>query len=505
MCNKIILITLIGIAMAFDNCDRTSPTEPLKLNFEPLPNPKISKIEREAELVYSPKKVKVFLGSRRAWVATTFERLWHISPTDVKSKIRDYPPNEREIRQWKLRKECNIKNDYYDWGSDANECWRDTYELNTWVKEKKLVKFATAAKMTKTACNMEWECLFYETTLYTDLNVKAHMTFVNVIHDISDHFILDVFGPNGKAFNLTFEQENFINLGRDSSAMVDPILKNQVSQLNVRVICFNSSRSSETCTIKCECDMDGEVMYVQMGKWNCLRNSCIWVNRPQKRNKRSEEDNKRPASIQDVKDLIMEQTFDEGEYAYNLLTLWTELEITRNVLLKTIQSMAKIDEQLIGQILEKPAVTEWKTPDIFLLHPCVDLLNSKTNCQSDHIYKGGRWIEKDKATEIKCQNPSKYRNISIFKPSELYIAEIVHKDPRGTSTSQDGWAWIQARREELDYASKIWRKDQASDTLGGLIADYNPFLGYGWSIANFATMGLSILAFLFSLAAFFRR
>lgn len=142
------------------------------------------------------------------------------------------------------------------------------------------------------------------------------------------------------------------------------------------------------------------------------------------------------------------------EVRYNFGLLVQELKYTRDVLLQTILSVAKIDDQLIGVILNSRTRSQFITKNKFYLISDEEIGNEDFNCKEGIIFRKGRWSLK--SNETQCINVTDSRLINLFKPKSLWFNEGEQSTLNKSRNYLDGWSAIIEEFNKLQIEVKTF-------------------------------------------------
>lgn len=147
------------------------------------------------------------------------------------------------------------------------------------------------------------------------------------------------------------------------------------------------------------------------------------------------------------------------EVQYNFGFMIDELRNTRTILTQTIVSIAKIDDQLLGTILNNKARSQFITENKFYLISGAESENGDSNCNKDNmIFKTGRWEFKTNGSQ--CTNIQSVESIDILKPLNLWPYGVKKETFNQTDVNLDGWTAMIKEHKKLNEELKTIKNIQ---------------------------------------------
>lgn len=215
---------------------------------------------------------------------------------------------------------------------------------------------------------------------------------------------------------------------------------------------------------------------------------------------------KEAASVEDLKPIITSMIFESSETNYNLFQLLKGLVETTSVLKKTIESVAKLDDELVGKIIGLQPKTKWFNDHLFHMCPCFQIdRSSNGNCHDNFIYKDGRYKFND--SKDQCSSFSNDSVIHIPKAQHVNLSFSLLDIPpaRGTVGSWEGWSWSAEQKQNLletmafqddstfpgsgNPLSQLYNEGVKAFSFWSFWSRYTPFL-------NFVALALSVYNFI---------
>lgn len=383
-------------------------------------------------------------------------------------------PSYEESKKWIEAGKCAVGPDCADcWGNDAKACLEIDAAAKHMINGKELTKTVNNNHFAFHTCNISWRCGLNKAkfpTFVTRRNDKwvAYTEYANgteLILDTRDYWVHEDYSLRKVSDHIAIEDQR-------------------------ELACFVQEQKEVGC-------YDQELgNFVEFRKnWACQGRACYLLDANfnfSLSNENAKYAELKAASMEDLKGVIATEHQLNEELRYNFGLVLEELITLRKTLTKTILSLAKVDDRLIGNILGQPTRSQFLSDSTFFLSPCTDPEKQESNCFGDLIFKNGRWSKKTKKEE--CVNVQQPKKIAIFgKNVEMWFPEIRDKELVGTSSEMEGWSYYAQQKQNL-HEAMLWVKDGQSTTSLGDV--------YGWpkGFVNHALIGfLSGHIFLFSM------
>lgn len=142
-------------------------------------------------------------------------------------------------------------------------------------------------------------------------------------------------------------------------------------------------------------------------------------------------------NMENLKAVIMAEHALNEDLRINFGLAVKELTHTRKILIKTILSMAKIDDNLLGAIMNNQARSQFVNEDTFYLIPCGKIGKYNSSCKMNMIFKTGRWDFKTNLTT--CSNVKETQSIDI---SQFLNLSKENSQLDKSQDNFDGWTYF---------------------------------------------------------------
>nr|QDK54866.1 HP [Longchuan virus] len=343
----------------------------------------------------------------------------------------------------KIPKECDEF-----WGSDSDICQsNDRFKSNGTTQH--CFGWKGSAPFTHHVCVQDWDCHIKEAELPFTVNSNGDISFVdrtgtefNIGHpercyvDSNDTSLL-------KCSNIVF----YRNL--DPGFAMRGVLTIDRITVQSNATCYNSS-NQEICVLV-DGKYEGTTVKLKNGEG---RKGQMIVTKLLGEHHHSElrKDLQKAASIGDVVGVSDNILFLMEETHYNVLSLKLVIDEMHDIIAKMLESIGKVDDELIPNILQKKGKTKWITPKIFNICPCFDAhFDGESNCQNDYLYKDGRAIKITDDNKDQClsfpKNSVKF--LELTNQSNVHIAELKFPPVSGIASDWDGWTWVANKKDSL--------------------------------------------------------
>lgn len=173
--------------------------------------------------------------------------------------------------------------------------------------------------------------------------------------------------------------------------------------------------------------------------------------------------NFKAATMVSLREVITTEHMINEELRHNFGLVVKELEINRFILTKTILSLAKIDDNLLGTVLNDNVRSHFLAENLFSLIPRTEFPEN-TNCIGNKEYKMGRWRNKNNYTS--CINGTYGEQIELFKPGKIWVPEIVNNVTPANKTNLDGWSYYaEVQNNQYQILMDIKKENRATKEL----------------------------------------
>lgn len=364
-------------------------------------------------------------------------------------------PSYTETTEWVQRNKCSVGPDCTDcWGRDADRCLRPEEATKRWVEEKEMVKSSNNNHFTQHTCNLSWRC---------GIKSADYPTFITRKNDRWTYYTEFA---NGTELNLD---------SKDFWTMEDIVLKKTIEPLMetdiITVACFESVGKPLSCYDK---DLGNFVEFKK--SWVCTGKTCYnKIHKPSKEITSNEIVNLRPSSIEDLHRVIEAEHMLNEELRYNFGLVLKEQADLRDIIIKTVLSSARSDDQLLGSVLGHRSRSKFVTENVFYLLPCEEVTTADTNCYGNLTFQNGRW--QNNLNQDQCVNISIVQKINLLQPQEPWFPEIIDAEPIGTAENFDGWSYYAREQDNLQKEMEFTKNLQSTTSLADIANLPKGFVG----------------------------
>lgn len=445
---KILLINVIVIILFIVNsyswqCSDTDKKGPYSLKNQKLKITVPSKLVMEIERIRIIEDVEITMFYRSYWQSYCYQGGALDGNTGCFKSIKQYLPGFEETNQWLFRNKCSVGYDCNDcYGYDSDFCNGQVYADQRWVDQKELQRNANNDHFAHHTCNRSWRCGMKKATFPTFITRSGDDWELYTEYANGTELIL---GPHSY-----WELPDLV-----MRKTKDAVVNKEV----ITISCFQSKDEY----LSCYDDKFGN--FIEFKKsWICTGKMCYFMKGLLKGENRHKEKyvNLKAASIEDLQGVIAAEHMLNEELRYNFGLVLEELTDLQNILTKVILSTSKIDDRLMGAVLNNGARSQFVTEDKFFLIPCLKSGNVNSNCKGDYVFKTGRW--RSRSDGMQCLNITDVELIDLLEPHELWFPDIVDRQTIGTATNFDGWTYYADEQEKLkkDMENAITSQDTSS-------------------------------------------
>lgn len=126
------------------------------------------------------------------------------------------------------------------------------------------------------------------------------------------------------------------------------------------------------------------------------------------------------AGLEDLRAVISHEKLMNEELRYNYGKVLADLSKVKKALVTVVLSSAKVDDRLVGNIIDRPSRTKFLNESIFTLHPVREQQTINSKCKDNKILARGWWTEM--LGNSIYQNFGTVFEIPMFKTEELWLA-----------------------------------------------------------------------------------
>nr|APG77884.1 hemagglutinin [Hubei earwig virus 1] len=478
-------------------------TTPLKIKQPEIQLHHINQTLTDGEITVFPMKAEALIMTRSYWSSFCYNGGSLDPNTGCVINSKQLNPKRKEAIMWKEKEMCLVGNicrmEGPCWGSEAEKC-KDIIPT-TWVDERLHTDIGSRyMKFPYHTCVMSWECHIKKTTLSISFGGPGKLKKVYISTP-----------EGGQAIN----ENGFYEIGYPNNAsllVIDPIIpriyKNKVNCIEIfDIICIVSDNIAglrgKTYFIDREtfCGTNQNTKLCILGP--IMR---IYQNNIQERTIKELIPFKSP-SISTIQAIQTDILATQYSLSYNNMKISSAIFQIQRTITNMIDSLRKIDDQLISTILgkDKPYNSRTHLLGDDLFQQCsvereVEL--DSATCSSNFHYKSGRLVEGEQTSDGCYQYKSMgYQNISFFDDLIDEDIFIEKSEILPSHTDEDGWTWLVNNRvKSFDTFSQNTIK-----SIGGLQEGFLQLTSLRSSIIGWLNGLGSVVAWIALILHFVRR
>ncbi|AKN80958.1 GP64 [Lonomia obliqua multiple nucleopolyhedrovirus] len=385
--------------------------------------------------------------------------------TRIEETIKTLDVSKEDLLVWLYRQQCEVGVELIDrWGSDSDECLRNTDGRGVWVKTKELVKRQNNNHFAYHTCNRSWRCGFSTAKMYTKL----------VCDDDTDNCDIYTLDADGKVINITIDAA----LHKDGVSMVlKDKPKYKFRDETVACLLIKDNVKDPNDVTREHCLIDNDIFDLTDNKWYCNFNKCIKrksehkaKERPNKwqSNVKAKYDEGKSATKGDLMHLQEELMYENDVLKMNIEIMHAHINKLNNMLHDLIISVAKVDEKLIGNLMNNSVSSVFLSDNTFLLMPCTTPPPQTSNCYNNSIYKEGRWVANTDSSQ--CIDFNNYIDLAIDDDVEFWVPTIGNVSYHESWKDASGWSFIAQQKSNLISTMEDTKFGGKDTALGDLLS-----------------------------------
>nr|UQT02517.1 hemagglutinin protein [Red mite quaranjavirus] len=493
-----LVIIIITIANSKQSpCVSTACSGPYKLK---APTPMIPHIRHNTRTltVLEIKPVKVTIAYRERYTAYCYSGSALDPNTGCDKAHRDYLPTKEEIMIWAHKKQCSYGVECSPggscWGSDSNRCILRPNLSENWAVSK---EFEGNNEIYMTfphhACVSTWRCgvkSFESPTnqVYTDKGIKVTVSV-----------------PHQSAVKLDFDSD-FYNISPEGYAMY--ITQPTYNTMEIKANCYNLTDSG---SVYCELMRDSIHSVIRLDERGngCSDSICVMGSHYQRtKPNHPVEGLDEAVSKADLLNTINALHYSVMELQYNEGLMRQRMWKLEKLMYTTLESVGKIDDELIGQALGTNQRSKWFNHKIFNMCPCYKVnLTGLSNCGGGYMFQNGRITEQMDDAPCSQYSEGAITSLKIIDGEEMTFSSLQDPPLRGTVEDWDGWTWLAEKKQSLVDSALLYKgisESGSNSTLGYLyrtsVSSFHLLNGF-----NLTSGFISWVALILSLYAVIRR
>lgn len=509
--NKVLLLIpiLIGLAASIDNCDRSAKQGPFVLN-KPRPlEVQVKSVPFRVTYILAPSSIESSLMERSYWQMYTMGKVFNSDI--IRENTVPYPPDLTEANQWFTKASCAVGDEISIESGGYDECHRTIgkADLRNWIPGRVLKKKWEISTYYR-GCFRYWSCANIKGNFWVRASVHKTYRYIHNVQDPKDLVQLTLVTPEYQELNLEFDKPSMMTVRPDTVLYSPGIKTSDVKMGQARAKCFPKTSGPMDCIIQCDCPLNGLIVTGEANIWFCERSECFLLIPDKVITKRdTREELNKASSLADINELSREVAFDRDTSHFNFAKIGQAIDDLNTAMHSIVESVSKIDEKLLGKVMNKSVITDWISPKVLYLYPCLNLDNEQDNCAAGLVYTHGRWVRshnKDQSSYCQLLN-TRPRGLDLNREEELFMPEVKHLVPRGTTSSQKTWIDM-ARQWAKDDGQKSEQIDKGDDQGSDgfeMFKGLANFLHIGtWFSGSLSVINSLLIALLYCMI-FFRR
>lgn len=200
------------------------------------------------------------------------------------------------------------------------------------------------------------------------------------------------------------------------------------------------------------------------------------------------------ASMDDLSKVVREVDYRSAINNKNFIEAKEEIFQLKQLLKRTIESVAKQDEKLISRLFGNNFATTFLADDVFYIKPCVAPTPVNSNCINGKVYKGGRWIPLRSDTE--CISYNTYRNMTLFEDYKLWLPDLMNISFHGIANDLPAWRFLIEEQNNMRDTMEYTKNGGAGTSLEDILAYPK---GYLESALHWAVIGPVVFIAIFAM------
>ncbi|BBD20267.1 glycoprotein [Oz virus] len=390
-----------------------------------------------------------FIGYRALWRSYCYNGGSLDGNTGCNNELIPKAPDEAELLEWTKQDQCMTGPDATDaWGSDSQICFT-RWNMDVPYKAKELEKRSNNNHFAHHTCNLSWRCGLKQTHLDVKLTTKGNQIVAVIVT------------PEGKTKEVNTVGNTFWTDGEFSYLYRPSVFGTQSTKTYIK--CFKEHVKTELQTSgyttvlhdlvleKFHCK-DGENFFeMPLNGLICLPSACYKKDGPIMSQLHPSMWNisqkLHASSVYDVNNVVHSLVYETESLRLSLAQIDHRFTVLSKLFNSLVLSVAKIDERLVGNLLEKDAATTFLSQNKFMLSPCISYTNPDSNCANNSIYQDGRWVHNDDPT--KCLSLQQSKEVDLLNFKELWVPEIVSAKVSGIIADEEGWSFVANSKKAL--------------------------------------------------------
>nr|UYX69298.1 GP [Tiliqua thogotovirus] len=472
-------LILLCCKLAQSQCDYSRASGPYHLSAY---NPPVIDTDYEevnaTKFSFLEENEDLYIGHRSYWKAYCYNGGPLDANTGCVGDIINVPPTKEELKAWAKTGKCCTGQDYYDrWGSDAAICLSTLPNNSSCHTRKELIRVERNYKFAYHMCHISWRCGISKSSAYFGLEIngssiskksyfpngtsKVHTEPIYLTEDDTAFY----FGGNGSVHKEQVKLKCFYENSKSKKIF------DTMSSSNMRAALIALLTISETGDVYCQ---EGHEFFKASTETSyCGRHSCYTWTKPivtHRINQSIQTINSSDtsgASIEDVKNVLHMLNWELEALRMSFKELDARHRKTSEVLDLMVESISKIDDRLIGNILGTDQSSRFIDKRHFFLHQC-----SGTGKTTNITYRDGRETPVSLDISHITQNFTHVNStpIVILEAGKLWYPKAHTVELRGTVKEEPGWTFYANAKEALSQSLIISHHGGAGTSLEDILS-----------------------------------
>nr|QOQ34676.1 glycoprotein [Thogotovirus dhoriense] len=423
------------------------------------------------------KGLNFHIGYRAVWRSYCYNGGSLDKNTGCYNDLVAKPPTESELRSWRQIQKCCTGPDAIDaWGSSASVCWSD-WKMEFCHTAKELKKYSNNNHFAYHTCNLSWRCGFKST--HTDVRLQASGGLVSMVAVLPNGTLIPI--ANSKPTYWTDDSFAYLydptNTEKKTESTflwcfkehIRPMTELSGAMYDTHYLGGTYDQSPQ---FNYYCRDNGYYFELPANRLVCLPTSCYKregaiVNTMHPDTWKISE-KLHSASQFDVNNVVHSLVYETEGLRLALSQLDHRFATLSKLFNKLTQSLAKIDDRLLGTLLGQDVSSRFISPTRFMLSPCLSTPEGESNCHNNSIYRDGRWVHNSDPTQ--CFSLSKSQPVDLYSFKELWLPQLLDVNVEGVVADEEGWSFVAQSRQALidtmTYTKNGGKGTSLEDVLG---------------------------------------
>lgn len=431
--------------MGVEHCNANMKSGPWRIKNLPIASPKETlQKDVDIEIVETDMEENVIIGYKGYYQSYAYNGGSLDPNTGIFEYVKKLNVTKEDLLMWNIRQQCEVGEELIDqWGSDSDDCFKNKEGRGVWVSGKELVKRQNNNHFAYHTCNRSWRCGISTAKMYTRLECN----------DVTDECKVIILDSNGNGINVT-ENEVFHRDGVSMILKKNPTFSRRVEK--VACLLIKDNKSDPSSIMREHCLVDNDIFDLSKTIWYCKFNQCIKrksenIVKPRpptwRHDMRPKHDEGTLATKGDLMHIQEELMYENDLLRLNLELIHAHINKLNNMMHDLIVSVAKVDERLIGNLMNNSVSSTFLSDNTFLLMPCTNPPPHTSNCYNNSIYKEGRWVTNTDPSQ--CIDFNNYRELAIDDDIQFWIPTIGNTTYHESWKDASGWSFIAQQKNNL--------------------------------------------------------